>query len=65
MVDALFDELNWRSNRGDDVLHAFDRSLLDMVEDDPKSRGAAREARTSKVPSLPQCRWGWTRRLTK
>ena len=54
MVDAVFDELNWRCSA---AAMAFFMpsigSLLDMIEDDPKALEQREKLATSRVPLLP------------
>ena len=54
MVDAVFDELNWRCSA---AAMAFFMpavgALLDMVEDDPRAVAQREKLDTSRVPMLP------------
>ena len=54
MVDAVFDELNWRCSAA--AMAFFMPSigaLLDMVEDDPRAVAQREKLDTSRVPLLP------------
>ena len=59
MVDAVFDELNWRCSA---AAMAFFMpaigSLLDMVEDDPRAVAQREKLDTSRVPLLPSLPMG-------
>ena len=55
LVEAVFDELNWRcSAAGLAFFMPSISSLLDMIEDDAKAAAQREKLATAKVPSLPQ-----------